>query len=339
VFDNLVPIFEFPDSNAFEPIPVAARPTPPVICPHVDLKRNDALVYLQDVYFGPGLDGVPRVTVKKLRIIEPVYRYWGNGNTHSISLDGTWDVKKIYGTVPVYEDGSAYFRVPANTPIIVQPLSEEGMAQQQMRSWFTVMPGEVRSCIGCHESQNAAPPNTRPTMALAQGASDIAPWYGPPRPFSFQREVQPVLTRNCLKCHDGKDAKRPDFRDREPDASERFYTTNYGSKPNTFSVAYFSLHPYVRRAGLEADIHMAPPREWEANTSKLVQMLKKGHHGVKLTAEDWDRLITWIDLNVPYFDTWEKANPPAPEALVKLRDDLRAADAARRMKQMARGGE
>jgi formylglycine-generating enzyme required for sulfatase activity len=33
-------------------------------------------------------------------------------------------------------------------------------------------------------------------------------------------------------------------------------------------------------------------------------MLEKGHHDVKLTAEEWDRLATWIDMNVPAFGTW-----------------------------------
>jgi formylglycine-generating enzyme required for sulfatase activity len=33
-------------------------------------------------------------------------------------------------------------------------------------------------------------------------------------------------------------------------------------------------------------------------------MLKKGHHGVTLDADDWDRLVTWIDLNCPYHGTW-----------------------------------
>ena len=58
-----------------------------------------------------------------------------------------------------------------------------------------------------------------------------------------------------------------------------------------------------------------------------------------LSAEDWDRLITWIDLNVPYFDEWEKANPTPPPEVVKLREEMRVLDAGQRMRQMARGGE
>ena len=75
-------------------------------------------------------------------------------------------------------------------------------------------------------------------------------------------------------------------------------------------------------------MHMLTPREFEANTSQLVQMLKKGHFGVKLTPEDWDRLITWIDLNIPYAGDWREAYPSAPEDLIRRREEIRAQDAA-----------
>ena len=44
--------------------------------------------------------------------------------------------------------------------------------------------------------------------------------------------------------------------------------------------------------------------EFHADTTQLVQMLKKGHYNVKLDAEAWDRLVTWIDLNCPFHGTW-----------------------------------
>ena len=63
----------------------------------------------------------------------------------------------MLGTVPVEEDGSAIFKIPANTPISIQPLDKDGVAIQWMRSWLTGQPGEVVSCIGCHEDQNQIP--------------------------------------------------------------------------------------------------------------------------------------------------------------------------------------
>ena len=52
--------------------------------------------------------------------------------------------------------------------------------------------------------------------------------------------------------------------------------------------------------------------EWHADASELILRLRKGHHGVRLDAEDWDRLITWIDLNAPYHGRWsDLAGEPA----------------------------
>jgi len=95
-----------------------------------------------------------------------------------------------------------YFIVSANTPISIQPLDEEGAALQLMRSWTTAMPGEVASCVGCHEKQNSVPPS-QDTLAAKRAPSRIEPWHGPVRGFSFALDVQPVLDKYCVCCHDG----------------------------------------------------------------------------------------------------------------------------------------
>jgi formylglycine-generating enzyme required for sulfatase activity len=46
------------------------------------------------------------------------------------------------------------------------------------------------------------------------------------------------------------------------------------------------------------------PNEFHVSTSRLTQMLKKGHHNVQLTAEEMKRFNMWIDLNVPFHGTW-----------------------------------
>ena len=75
------------------------------------MNRRDAVVYLSDVYGGPGLAGVPRGTVKRLRVYEPHYAYPGMGGHINIGIDGPWDGRRILGTVPVAADGSVSFRV------------------------------------------------------------------------------------------------------------------------------------------------------------------------------------------------------------------------------------
>jgi len=299
LFDNRVLLKELPGYALLEPVPLRKTRKPPAIPERVNLRTDEATVYVADIYRGKGLEGVPRGTVRKLRIYSPHYAYPGMGGHIHIGIDGPWDARRILGTVPVEADGSAAFRVPANLPLAVQPLDAEGRALQVMRSWFTAMPGETISCVGCHESQNTTPP-TRYSRAAQRMPASITPWYGPERSFSFRREVQPVLDKHCVGCHNGQPApggkQVPDFS----------LTENSKSPFRNFTPSYVALHPYVRRPGPESDYHLQEPLEWHASTSELVQMLKKGHHNVALDGEAWDRLYTWIDLNVPDHGTWHE---------------------------------
>jgi hypothetical protein len=207
----------------------------------------------------------------------------------------------------VNEDGSAMFRVPANTPVFVQPLDAEGKAQQLMRSWYTAMPGETASCVGCHDRQNSGPPAATPLRRPASPLWIIAPWNGPARGFSFDREVQPVLDRRCVGCHDGKGAPRRGFGRHPIDLRAKQLHPDYAGD---YSPAYMSCRSTFAAPATRPTYHMAVPAEYEADTSPLVQMLKKGHYNVRLTRDEWERLYTWIDFNVPYPANWRESHRP-----------------------------
>lgn len=300
-FDNLQLIKEIPGQALLEPIPLRKTPVPAAIPDKVNLESKEATVSITDIYAGPGLAGVPRGSVKRLRLFTYQFAYQGmGGQVDRVGLDGPWDVKRILGTVPVEPDGSACFKVPANTPISIQPLDQDGRALQLMRSWMTAMPGEFVSCAGCHEQQNAGQP-VRKAAAPKRPPSELVPWYGPPRGFSFRREVQPVLDRYCVACHDGTRAV-PDLTDR-PDVHTTGRDGAYNEN-SRFPPSYYELRYHVRGPGIESDMNLLNPGEYHAGTTRLVRMLDKGHHGVKLDGEAWDRLITWIDLNTPAHGTW-----------------------------------
>jgi len=174
------------------------------------------------------------------------------------------------------------------------------------------MPGETASCIGCHDQQNSGPP-VKYTIASQRKPVTITPWNGPVRGISFDREVQPVLDRRCAGCHNGQpyqDGPRSvtiiDLR------AKQFHPEFAGD----YSPAYMELQRYVRRAGYEADMHLLTPAEFEADTSPLMQILKKGHYNVELTRDEWERLYTWIDYNVPY-PSKLAGEPPARPATSK----------------------
>jgi hypothetical protein len=202
-----------------QPFPLAARPRPALRPSLVDYRKITGSYYMQDIHAGPGLEGVPRGTIKKLRVVALDFRAaiigdngsGGPGGGAMISTpiaigNGAWDTKIVLGDATVYDDGSAFFTVPARTPVYFQALDEKGRAVQTMRSWSTLQPGETQSCVGCHENKNTAPPPLRFTLALKTGSQPLEPFYGPPRGFSFAKEIQPILDRKCVSCHNDREA-------------------------------------------------------------------------------------------------------------------------------------
>ena len=294
-FDNIVKIKDTPGFALLEPQPIAKREKPPVIPDRVNLKDKEATLYIQDIYRGEGTKILPRGSVKELRIFTYAYGYYRTGNHDHLGIESGWDVKRILGTVKVEKDGSAMFRIPANTTIAIQPIDSKGRAVQLMRSWLVAMPGEKLSCIGCHENPNE-PPVARKTIASNKAPQTIKPYRERVQGFSFALEIQPVLDAYCVSCHDGSNPKVPDF---------KTTTIKQGKEQGRFSVAYYNFHKYFRRPGPESDAYMFNPYEYHASTSEGIQMLEKGHHGVKLDDESMRRIYTWVDLNVPYYGTWK----------------------------------
>ncbi len=305
-FDNMTPITALDsDDLAVEPMPLVARKVPTEISDRTNPDIDYGYVFLNDIYQGEGLKDVPRGTVKALRVFEYHYAYRYMGSSQIIANEGSWDVKRIHGTVPVEKDGSALFKVPANRPIAIQPLDKDGKALALMRSWFTVMPGETQSCVGCHEGQGMSP-TSKPALAGRKKPSIIKPFLAPVRGYSFKRDVQPILDQYCVGCHNGARADIPNFSRGEP-------------VWKTFPKAYLELQRYVRRGGPECNQNMLIPMEFNANTSELFQMLKKGHKGVKLDKTSMDVLYTWLDLNVPCVGTWGEVKKDIPQNGAEMR--------------------
>jgi formylglycine-generating enzyme required for sulfatase activity len=146
--------------------------------------------------------------------------------------------------------------------------------------------------------------------------------------------VQPVLDHHCVRCHNGKPQNGrtlPDFSAR-PEVHAECKSGGY-KKGTKFSPSYIALRSYVRAHTIESDIHLLNPCEFHAGTTRLIQLLERGHPGrnadsksdaggtrlrtaspgrlpavrqVELDPEGWDRLVTWIDLNTPYHGTWHE---------------------------------
>ncbi len=334
-----------PNISCNQPIPLRPRPLPHRRPSLVDYRKETGTFYVQDVHAGAGLAGVPRGTIQRIRVVALEHRAAGvrsnrnNGPAGGALIstpisvgNGAWDVKIVLGEAEVYDDGSACFTVPARTPVYFQALNAKGHAVQTMRSWSTLQPGESYSCVGCHETKTEVPP-ARPkiTMAMKAGPKPLKPFYGPPRGFSFVREIQPIIDRHCVSCHDDRSKELVATRARrdEPPAdrqnAEKAFSllgaqTAEQKSGRRWSDAYIALtqargdpcsgqpNRLVNWISAQSVPTMLPPYHAGAAKSELLPLLESGHGEVKLSREELEKIACWIDLLVPYCGDYTEAN-------------------------------
>jgi hypothetical protein len=341
-----------PKVSSNQPVPLVPRVRPPARSSVVDYGKETGTFFLEDVHAGGGLHGVPRGTVDRIRVVAIEYRAAGVGHNYSkgpgggalsstpVSIgNGCWDVKVVLGDAKVHEDGSASFVVPARTPVYFIALDRKGHAVQTMRSWCVLQPGEFASCVGCHESKSSTPPaGRRIPLALRTGPEPLVPFREGLRGFSFPREVQPILDRHCVRCHDGSDAgpgsEAGTGRDAVSgsDAAERKAFSLLGRETvdpvakRRWSDAYLALTSastlrlsadaqalagssgkIVDWIGTQSVPEPLPPYAHGAARSPLMRLLEEGHGGTRLAKEEVETLACWIDLLVPYCGDYREA--------------------------------
>jgi len=296
--------------GCFNPTPLAPRKAPPVIPVRRLYDHSPALVYVLDCLQGTHMKGVSREDIKYLRVIEsPEKRHWtgpawnGQGVQRPAMNWHNFENKRILGTVPVENDGSVSMEVPSDTFVFFQLLDKDRRMIHSMRSGVVFQAGEKVSCIGCHDNR-LTPPKTpsHPPKALTRKPSTLDGWYGKPRLFSYITEVQPVFDKNCVRCHDfGKRAGRILNLSGDLDL---YFNASYESLYQNWNKSEGFLHTVG--AG-PAEIQ--PANSWGSRVSPLVEKLRNGHKGIRLSTEEMDRIVTWIDLNAPYYPTFACAYP------------------------------
>ncbi len=339
VFGNRVPIYHDPEISAWQPMLLCSRKTPPVVAstqskkgtgpicrdgpegaahkldlsPFSAERDATATVFLNDVY--RGLPGVKPGTVKYIRVMEQIPKPWaaevdllrgedrsadGFGGHIAIALDSHIWVAVLLGVTPVEDDGSACFKVPANRNLFFQALDEDFMEVQRMRTFVSFEPGETRSCIGCHEPRTQAPVSrlakalSRPPAQLSAQPGDVAP-----RPLDYPRNVQPILDRHCTRCHDGKDPKAvPDLRGELTTLFNRSYESILrGGLVDTVQEWHGATYAMQNAEAV-------PPYSHGSHRSRFVKVLQAGHYHVKLSKQEWIKLVTWIDCGAPYYGSY-----------------------------------
>ena len=296
------------DVGCFDPMPLAARARPGVVTVPRKYDDTPGRFYVTDVYKGTHMAGVARGSVKSLRVVEsPEKRYYSNQgwSGQGAEVPGVnWDsfeTKRILGTVPVEADGSAHFLVPPRTFVFFQLLDADGRMVQSMRSGTILQAGESQGCTGCHEDRAHAPHFTGSLMpqAFQREADTLQGWQGQaPKMFNYLAEVQPVFDAQCLGCHDygGLGAAK---------------VVLAGDKGVCFNASYAELW----RKGYTGAIGAGPAaiqqaRTWGSHASLLVKTILGSHtNRVALTAAEFDRIVTWVDLNAVYYPSYASNYP------------------------------
>jgi len=301
------------------PMPLRARPAPPIL-PDGSLRAEagkpaEATVAILDVYRSQ-FAWPANTKIKAIRVYKIMPLSVASAKvTHATGMqipqgsDSINLARAVLGTAPVEEDGSAYFVVPAQKELYFQALDENGLAVMSMRSGTHFQPGEKAACQGCHEPTQhvSAQPNSRTPVAMTRPPSRLKPDVDGTNPFSYPRLVQPVLERTCLPCHKKNADKAPRL-DAEATLAAK---SGYMNPKTLYYASYNSLAPkygfYDYGGGWgDASFYRTTPGKFGARASKLYEMLQKGHHDVKLSAEDLHRITVWLDSCSVFYGVYEK---------------------------------
>ncbi|MFV1969031.1 MAG: hypothetical protein ACC628_26725, partial [Pirellulaceae bacterium] len=281
-----------------EPRPVVRRQRERIIPTRRNNSQATGQLILADVYKGRNMEGVERGEIKKLLVIESLPKPINfTGGMDPLTYGGSFTLERVLGTVPVEPDGSAYVDLPAMRAVFFVALDEQDLSVKRMQSFLTVQPGEVTSCVGCHEQRTQTLVTDTNLMALDRAPSRIEPMTDCPDVFDFPRDIQPILDRLCADCHGYEKTDRGG-----PYAGNVVLTGDHGPM---FSHAYFTMT--VRQLFTDSRNQAKSsysPRTLGSSASRILKMVDGSHYDVKATDHEKKMLRLWIELGAPYPGTY-----------------------------------
>ncbi|MFO7906127.1 MAG: hypothetical protein ACQESR_18455 [Planctomycetota bacterium] len=274
-----------------EPRPLVPRERERVIPRRIDFSQATGRLLLGDIYHGRNMEGVRRGEIKKLLVLHRLPKPISfSGGMWPITAGGSFQLASVLGTVPVAEDGSAYFEAPAMRSLFFVALDENDLAVKRMHSFVSVQPGEVTGCVGCHENRTTAPLLDTGQVALFRRPDRIEPITGMPDVFDFSRDIQPILDKHCVECHN------PDRPEGRVDLT--------GDHTPIFCQSYWA----ILRRGLISDARNGggnrPPRSVGSAASPLLDYLDGSHHDVRLSDTERTAVRLWIEASAVYAGTY-----------------------------------
>jgi len=300
---NRAVLYRDPDSDiqCVEPFPLRPRLKPALAAaPSGNAKEKPGALFVQDVY--QGMTGIERGRVKYLRVMGVLPWPWNENGMGWVGPDV--HRKRVYGIAKVHEDGSAYFEVPAEENVFFQALDENYLMLQHMPTFINMMPGERRSCIGCHEPRRRAPAEVaaRP-KALDYPPQPLDPLPGDtgPRAIHFMTDVQPALDKHCISCHSGDKAAGGLALTGQPIGAHSLSYTNLRGR---------GLVSYMNPAYGRSHYRPEPPLTWGSHRSKLIARISKAPCAAGITKAEFVKITTWNDANIPFYGTYRGKKDP-----------------------------
>jgi hypothetical protein len=147
---------------------------------------------------------------EKVRIIEGFSSEIGPVREFGLTMH---EGAAILGEADVQPDGSWEAHVVPYLPYHLQPIDRFGLSIRSEGLWIQAMPGENRTCGGCHESRSGAAPATMgatDAQQLPLAVKDYSrvaiadrvelPWHDAT---AGSTTVQQMFDDKCVSCHDG----------------------------------------------------------------------------------------------------------------------------------------
>jgi hypothetical protein len=188
------PLFDDADWHDVQAKALAPRPAPDRRSSSVQDADPNGGLYCIDVSISDlGREVFPLGTARRLRVLEGIPLEAGPGAPPPLAP------RRLLGEADLAADGSFHVTVPANVPIQLQLLDEDGLALRSC-GWIWVRNHEQRGCIGCHEDPERTPPN-RFALALDAHPPELTLLPDRRRRVEFERDVRPIFERRCLSCH------------------------------------------------------------------------------------------------------------------------------------------
>ncbi len=313
---KVTPLYADPQWHALEPVALVRRVRPHARQSIVDPTLNWGELLCQNVYnTSPRLaERISPGRVARVRVLEGLFRTNRARPPRPAAaqlVPPPATPVRILGEAPVESDGSFFAKVPANRPLRLQLIDQEGFVAVNQKSWSWVRPKEGRLCTGCHADRELAFDNTAP-LALKRPPADLtdpAKW----RLISFKRDVLPVLATTCgvSECHRPPEptagmnfSKAQQVSDGEPPwvkrvgpALSKLMAVQPGKPP---SVGGRLIHPgNARRSPIMWVLYGRQlGRAYDA--APFDRQVTEPHLDEELPKETLALIRTWIEIGAPY---------------------------------------